>query len=349
MTVKKKWGILGTGNIAKTFAKALAIAHDGELVAVGSRNEATAQAFGEEFAVPRRHASYDALLADPDVDIVYISLPNSLHLEWGLRCADAGKHILCEKPLTLNRAEADELVAGVRDRGVFMMEAFMYRCHAQTAKLVQLLRDGAIGEVRVVQAHFGYSLEHRGGVPYENIRLRNEVGGGSIMDVGCYTVSAVRLVAGAALDTDGPAEPVQVSGVGHIGEISRVDEWASAVLKFPGGVIANVTCGAMAAVGAVLRVWGSQGSIEVRNPWFPGRATETETILLSRTGKELTEVSVPAETGRLYAIEADTAAQHTGEGQAPSPCMTWADSLGNMRTLDLWREAVGLVFDPEQA
>ena len=344
---KLNWGILGTGNIAKTFAQAVAKSQTGALCAVGSRQQQTADEFAGANDVPHAYASYDAVLSDQGVDAVYISLPNHLHLEWTVKAADAGKHVLCEKPLTLNHAQAVELISAVRQRNVFMMEAFMYRCHPQTRKVVDLVRDGAIGDVRVIQAHFGYNMGGRGGNPYENIRLRNEVGGGGIMDVGCYAVSAVRLIAGAALGQEAPAEPDTVTGVAHIGEIGRVDEWATAALKFPNDIIANVTCGSMAAVGTVVRVWGSHGHLEVPNPWFPGRAQDVEKILVARAGGQ-EEIAVPARHGLLYALEADTVARSLPAQQAPYPCMTWDDSLGNMKVLDRWRECVGLTFDPER-
>lgn len=347
MADKLRWGILGTGNIAKTFANALAKCETGDLVACGSRKQETADAFGDEFGIPRRHPTYEDFVADSEIDIAYNSLPNHLHLEWTAKLAEAGTHSLCEKPLTLNHGQAAEMIEAVKQHDVFLMEAFMYRCHPQTAKLVELIRDGALGEVRVIQAHFGYSLEGSDN-PYGNIRLMNEVGGGSIMDVGCYTVSACRLIAGAASGLDGAAEPDVVHGVAHIGERGRVDEWATGVLKFPGDLLANVTCGAMCGVGAVVRVWGSGGNLEVPNPWFPGRAQDAEKIILNRNGKDTEEVTVPAHNGLLYTLEADACAKHLADRQAPSPCMTWDDSLGNMRTLDRWRESIGLVFDIEK-
>ena len=169
------------------------------------------------------------------------------------------------------------------------------------------------------------------------------------MDVGCYTVSMARLVAGVASGLDGPVDPEGVDGLAHIGETSRVDEWATAVLRFPGDILASVNAGCMCSIDATLRIWGSEGNIQVPNPWFPGRAADTEVILVKRDGADLEEVRVPACQGRLYTIEADTVARWVAQRQAPSPCMTWEDSLGNMRTLDRWRESVGLVFDPERA
>ena len=185
MTGKLRWGILGTGGIAKALAKALAVSTTGELVAVGSRTQAGADKFGDEFKVARRHASYEGVLSDPGVDAVYISLPNHLHAEWAIKTAEAGKHVLCEKPLTTNWAEGLAVIEAARRAKVFFMEAFMYRCHPQTAKLVELLRSKVIGEVRVIQANFSYNM----GPKYDNIRLRADAAGGGIMDVGCYTVS----------------------------------------------------------------------------------------------------------------------------------------------------------------
>ncbi|GAC1397211.1 MAG: aldo/keto reductase [Chloroflexota bacterium] len=329
-----RWGILGTGGIARTFAKGVAASETGSLWAVGSRTQEAADAFGEEFGAERRYGSYDALLADPRVEAVYISLPNHLHAEWAIKCARAGKHILCEKPLTTHRAEAMAVVDEARRHDVFLMEAFMYRCHPQTARLKRLIDDGAIGEVRVIQANFSYNM----GPKYENIRLSNPAAGGGIMDVGCYTMSMARLIAGA--------EPEEIKGSAHIGSTSRVDEYATASLRFHGGIVAALTCGTQVAVDQELHIWGSTGSIRVPNPWFPGQGANR--ILVQKSGeKDPTEIVVEG-PNELYAIEADTVARHLAARQAPSPCMTWADSLGNMTALDAWRRSVGLVFDVEK-
>ena len=206
---KLAWGILGTGGIARTFARALATSNTGALLAVGSRTADSAERFGAEFAIPRRYASYEALLADPDVQAVYISLPNHLHALWTIRCAEAGKHILCEKPLATNYGEAMTAVEAARQHDVFLMEAFMYRCHPQTARLVELLREKVIGDVRVIQAHFSFNMH---GPRHENIRQQNAAAGGGIMDVGCYCASMARLVAGAALGQPF-ADPLQVKAL----------------------------------------------------------------------------------------------------------------------------------------
>lgn len=365
MTDKLAWGILGTGQIAQTFARGLAASDTGYLLAVGSRTQAAADDFARKMGAARAYGCYEDLLADSNVAAIYISLPNHLHARWTVLCAEAGKHILCEKPLATNYPEAMTAVEAARRHGVFLMEAFMYRCHPQTAKLVELIRAGAIGDVRLIQAHFSYNM----GGPRDNIRQQNPAAGGGIMDVGCYCTSMARLIAGAALGqdfanpvttSDGYSRQMALRAYAHIGADSRVDEWATAVLKFPHDILANLSCGIQVGVDPALRIWGSEGRLIVPNPWFPGDprfgGDEGARILLQRNGEtEPEEIVVPG--GKpLYTIEADTVAQAVAQiqahadapRQAPSPAMTWADSLGNMLTLDAWRKDIGLVFDVEQ-
>ncbi|MHB9032882.1 MAG: aldo/keto reductase [Anaerolineae bacterium] len=337
---KINWGILGTGGIAHSFAKALATSELGSLLAVGSRSQANADKFGDEFDAPRRYASYEALLADPDVDAVYISLPNHLHALWTIRCAEAGKHILCEKPLATNVGEAMAAIEAVREHDVFMMEAFMYRCHPQTAKLVELVSTGAVGQVRLIEARFSFNMRR----PQVNIRQQNEAAGGGIMDVGCYCASAARLIAGAAVGKP-YSDPVELKGLAHIGGDTRVDEWATATLHFPGDILANLTCGIMLGTESVLNIWGSEGHIICASPWFAGSST---TLLVYHDGTPEPEKVQVSSDLPLYSIEADTVVRSIAARQAPSPCMTWDDSLGNMATLDRWRKEVNLVFDNEK-
>jgi len=340
---KLNWGIIGTGGIAGSFANALKDSKTGELLAVGSRAQETADAFGGRFNIPRRYSSYDDMLADSDVGAVYNALPNHLHAEWSVKAARAGKHVLCEKPLTINAAEAEKMLAKVKETGVFLMEAFMYRCHPQTAKLAELIRDGAIGDVRMIQATFAYSLGESEEA-YGNIRLRNDVCGGGIMDVGCYTMSIARLIAGAALGMSKSAEPEDVAGAAHIGETGRVDEWAAAAVRFPNGVIANLICAAKVSVKSDVHVWGSQGDMEVPAPWKPS----TGKIILKRAGKDAEEILIPAESESCYTLEADVVARNLSNSEGAYPCMTWEDSINNMKALDQWRDSIGLVFDLEK-
>ena len=335
------WGILGTGKIAGTFARQLPASQSGKLLAVASRSLESAARFAADYTVPRAYDSYDALLADPEVDAVYISLPNHLHARWTVRCAEAGKHILCEKPLAANYAEAMTAVEAARAHGVFLMEAFMYRCHPQTAKLVELVRSRAIGDVRLIQANFSYNMPD----DLTNIRLQNQSAGGSIMDVGCYCMSMARLIAGAAagqafanpvIVSDGYSSQLEIKGYAHLGAESGVDEWATATVKFPGDLFANLVCGLHLRTESSVRIWGSAGHLVVPNPWFPGDerfgGDAGAVIEMHRQGAEPEAVNAPG-GAPLYAIEADTVARGIDQQQAAPPAMTWADSLGNMRAL----------------
>jgi predicted dehydrogenase/aryl-alcohol dehydrogenase-like predicted oxidoreductase len=351
------WGILGTGKIAGTFARQLPGSQTGKLLGVASRSLESAARFSAEYGVPRAYSSYEALLADPEIDAVYISLPNHLHARWTVLCAEAGKHILCEKPLATNYAEAMTAVEAARAHGVFLMEAFMYRCHPQTAKLVELIRGGAIGDVRLIQANFSYNMPD----DFANIRLQNQSAGGSIMDVGCYCMSMARLVAGAALGqpfanpvilSDGYRNDLEIKGFAHLGAESGVDEWATATVKFPGDIFANLVCGLHLRTESTVRIWGTAGHLVVPNPWFPGDerfgGDAGAIIEVHRNGAEPEKMTVPG--GRpLYAIEADTVAAGIDQQQTVPPAMTWADSLGNMRALDAWRQQVGVVFEAERS
>jgi predicted dehydrogenase len=330
--------------IAKTLADAIKESETAELLAVGSRAQATADAFGETYGAPRRYDSYEGLLADPDVEAVYISLPNHLHREWTVKCAAAGKHILCEKPLALNYGEVAAMITAVRRHDVFFLEAFMYRCSPQTAKLVELIKDGAIGAVRVIQATFCYQM----GPKYDNIRLQNAAGGGGVMDVGCYTMSMARLIAGAAQNQDF-ADPISLKGSAHIGDISRVDEWAAATLAFEGDILANLVCATQVSIQNGVWIWGSEGNIHVPNPWFPGRRTGEEmAFTLNRQGKESEKVIIPGGPG-VYVREVDFVEEYYDRREVPSPAMTWADSLGQQKALDSWRDEIKLIFDTEYA
>ncbi|MCZ7647932.1 MAG: aldo/keto reductase [Planctomycetota bacterium] len=343
MSDKLAWGILSTGRISGTFAEGVQKSARGKLVAVGSRSQESAHAFGEKWGIPNRHGSYEALLADPAVQAVYISTPHPLHAEWAVKAAEAGKHILCEKPMTLNYWEALGVIEAAEVNGVFFMEAFMYRCSPQTKKLVELIKSGAIGRVRTIVASFGFNAGFN-----PNSRLyANELGGGGIMDVGCYPTSMARLLAGAALDKDF-ADPIDFKAVGHLGQ-TGVDEWTAAVARFEGDIVAQLSTGVAVNLENAVRVYGSDGNLHVPNPWMPGRDGSATKIVVQRKGAKAPEEIVIEYERPLYAIEADTVAEHVAKKQAPSPAMNWADSLGNMQALDRWRAEVGVAYKAESA
>jgi predicted dehydrogenase/aryl-alcohol dehydrogenase-like predicted oxidoreductase len=340
MIAKLAWGILGTGNIARTLASAIARSKTGSLVAVGSRSEKSANEFGDKFSIPRRHATYEALLDDPEVQIVYISTPHSIHAPWAIRAAEAGKHILCEKPLAVNHAQAMAIIEAAERAGIFLMEAFMYRCHPQTKKLVELVKQRAIGDLRLIEAAFSFSAN----VGPEQRLANNDLAGGGILDVGCYTMSISRLLAGAAHNQPF-AEPTEIKGAGVLGA-TGVDEYAAATLMFPGGILAQVSCGVRLAHDSGLRLYGTEGRITVASPWVPARDGGTTVISVKRHGaKEANDIAIETEAG-LFSIEVDTVAEHIADRQVPE--ITWADTLGNMRALDRWRQSMSFQYDSEK-
>lgn len=342
---KLRWGLLATGNIAKSFANGVLHSKHGVLAACASRDLKKAKAFGAQFGIARCHGSYEALLADPGVDAVYISTPHPLHAQWVVKAAEAGKHILCEKPLGLNMGEAMTMIEAARDNGVFLMEAFMFRCHPQIAKVVALIKEGAIGKVKVIQSTFsfqmGYNETHR--------LMANDLAGGGILDVGCYPVSLSRLIAGAALGRDF-ANPLKVSGSAVLNPNTGTDEFAIASLEFEGGILAQLSTGVLVNQKNDTRIYGDAGSILLTSPWIPAPRGGTVDIVLERKGQpvEVIPVTTSAANEWLYGLEADTVALNIQNGQAPSPAMSWADTLGNIQTLDRWRAAVGLTYNSEK-
>jgi predicted dehydrogenase/aryl-alcohol dehydrogenase-like predicted oxidoreductase len=344
MKNKISWGIIGTGAIAGVMARALSASQTGRLVAVGSRSAEAAAKFVAAFPAPHQHASYEALLADPDVQAVYVSTPHPFHAEWAIKAAEAGKHVLGEKPFALNHAEAMAVVEAAIANKVFLMEAFMYRCHPQTARLVDLIRSGVIGEVRVIQATFSFQC----GFHPTNRLFSHALAGGGILDVGCYPVSLVRLVAGAA--TGQPfADPIEVKGVAQLGQ-TGVDEWAVGSFKFAGGILAQVATGVVLSQENVVRVFGSTGRLIIPNPWLANRQTaEPSKIIVQRSGGAAEEILIEADrTSFAYEVDVVGGAIAAGQQQAPPPAMTWDDTLGNLKTLDRWRESVGLIYDSEK-
>lgn len=338
-----RWGILGTGRIAGVFARGVAACASGRVVAAGSRSPEAARAFAEEHGVPRAHGSYEALLADPEVDAVYVATPHPRHAEWVVKAAEAGKHILCEKPMGMNRAEGETMVAAARRRGVVLMEAFMYRCHPQTAKVAELVRSGALGEVGMVQAAFGF----RSGFDAGSRLWDKAAGGGGIMDVGCYPVSMARLVAGAASGLSF-LDPVSVDGAGVLHPGTGVDVYAAATLKFPNGVVAQVSTGVGLTQDNVVRIYGTEGWLLIPSPWVINRDGGASRLLLHRPGADAPE-EIVIEAAPLYALEADAFAAAVRAGLPDVPAMSMDDTLGNLATLDRWRAAIGLFYEADRA
>jgi predicted dehydrogenase len=341
MTQILRWGILSTGNIASKFAKDLPHSHTGRAHAVASRTQASADAFAQGHGIPLAHGSYEALLADPEVDAVYIATPHPQHLGWALRALESCKHVLCEKPLTLNRTQAEQMVEVARRTGRTLMEAFMYRCHPQTARLVELVRSGALGQVELMQAAFSFY------VPYDlGSRLYNPaLGGGGILDVGLYPVSMARLLAGAVSGKPF-LEPSEMLATGRLSP-DGIDVHATALLKFDNGFAAQVSCGIGLQQDNSLRLYGTKGRLHVPLPWFPS-VSEPRYSFTRYNADWNPGVEEAAEVDRpLYALEADAFGRAVFAGQLEVPEMSWGDTLGNLAALDRWRGALGVRYAGE--
>jgi predicted dehydrogenase/aryl-alcohol dehydrogenase-like predicted oxidoreductase len=332
-----RWGIIGTGNIASRFASQVPTSAANAVVAVGSRSIDSANAFADKYDITNRHGSYDELLADPDVDAVYVATPHPMHPEWAIKAAEAGKHVLCEKPLAINKAWAEAMIEAAVRNDVFLMEAYMYRCLPQTKLVAQLVRDGELGTVHQIQATFAFASGFR---PESRI-FADELAGGGILDVGGYPVSYARLIAGAA--TGQPfADPAAVTAVGHVGE-TGADEWSVATLFFDGGVTAQVSTGVRLTDQNQVRIFGSEGYLVIEDPWFGGDGQPTH-VTLHKVGEEPRDIS--ADPALIYAAEAEAVAAAIEQRQAPE--MSWADTLGNLTVQDAWRAAIGQQYAIER-
>jgi len=311
-----KWGILSTADINRKLLAGAAESDEVDVIAVGSRDLSRAEEYARTWGIERAFGTYDELLADPDVEAVYIPLPNTMHSEWSIRALEAGKHVLCEKPFSRHIGDVEAAFDCADRTGLHLSEAFMYRHHPQIARLIELVSSGAIGELRVIRTAFSYSLYDA-----DNIRLRTDVEGGSLMDVGCYCISGARLLGG---------EPESVVGAAHIGP-SGTDWVFSGLMRFPGNVTALFDCGTSLPDRDELEAIGTEGSIFLDDPWHG----QSPTIELRRDGAiEPIEVE-PANPYRLELEDMNAAIR--GERQ---PLLGRADALGQVRVIDaLFRSA----------
>jgi D-xylose 1-dehydrogenase (NADP+, D-xylono-1,5-lactone-forming) len=304
-----RWGVLSTANITN---KLLQSGHDQEFVAVCSRDLARAEAFAAEKGLARAHGSYEDLLADPEVDAIYNPLPNSLHVEWSIRALQAGKHVLCEKPLSRHPDDVERAFDVAESEGRVLAEAFMWRHHPQLARAQELLAAGDIGELRVIRAAFA----HFAADP-DDIRLQADLDGGGLMDVGCYCVSGCRALASA--------EPARVYAEVIPGGHGGVDIALTATLRFPGDVLAVFDCGVSYTGGDLLEAVGSEGSVFMDDPWHGREAV----IEVRREGSVERIETGPANS---YALElADFEAAVRGEHD---PLLGRADAVAQARVID---------------
>jgi len=327
MNGKIRWGILSTGNIARQFARALTYVPDAELLAVGSRDLATAITFAKEFGVPRRHGSYAALAADPDVDVVYVATPHPFHKEKALLCLEAGKAVLCEKPFTMNAREAEELIAAARRKRVFLMEAMWSRFIPAMVKARDLLRAGAIGAVHMLQADFGF----RAFFDPKNRFFAPELGGGALLDVGVYCVSLASMTFGA---------PSRVAAMAQMAK-TGVDELSAMILGYDGGQLAVLSTALNTQTTCDAIFLGADGRLRIHNPWF-----KAEKLTLSRQGKADEVIEIPCE-GNGYNYEVVEVQNCLRAGKIESETLPLDECLAIIRTMDQIRAQWGLKYPME--
>lgn len=313
-----RWGILGCANIAiRALIPAIRASQTGTLLAIASRDRGKVNEVAAQHAIPRAYASYESLLADPEVDAVYIPLPNHLHREWTIRAAAAGKHILCEKPLALNAAEAEEMVEACARHSVQLAEAFMYRYHPRYDRVRAVIAAGEIGAVRSLHGSFRFNISGRPG----NVRLVNAYGGGSIYDVGCYPISAARLLLGQ--------EPEAVTVHAHFApEFDGVDMNACGLVEFPGGVSLGFDSSLWSDRHEHLEIVGSEGRI-LLSPAFIAHTAEAAAFTVISRGEQ--RVEQPAHRNS-YTEQVDALGRTVLDGEPPR--FSAADAVANMRVLD---------------
>jgi xylose dehydrogenase (NAD/NADP) len=318
---KIRWGVLGYARIARECVMpAIARAANSELAALASRNEANLTEARVKFGSIRTHAGYEALLHDPEIDAVYIPLPNSLHRDWVLRAAQHGKHVLCEKPLGLNATECREMVDAAASHGVLLMEAFMYRYTDRTAKVREVLRSGALGELRFIEASFRFLLDRPA-----SIKLKPELGGGALYDVGCYPVNFVGLVADEIAGQPGSGCALPAGVAAGCVRSGGVDTIFSGLLRYPSGLVAAVHCGFNAHKRVRAEIVGTRGVLEIPDTYFdnPGELTLT-------AGEE--RRVIPVAGSDRYRLEVEDFADAILQSRPPQ--FSLAESLRNATVLD---------------
>ncbi len=317
-----KWGILGTSYISEVMANAIQTSETSQLVAIGSRSLATAKNFSNKFSIPRVYDDYKKLLNDNDIDAIYIGLPNHLHKEWIIRCAEAGKNILCEKPFVISIDEAQEVISIIKKSNVFCMEALMYRSHPFTKKIQEIIRNKVIGDVKLYNATYTAHIAD----------VANPTAGGSIRNLGCYPISLVRLLANA--------EPIEIHGTGRINHENNTDNQASVILKFDDESMAVVSTADDIKMTWQFDVYGTKGSLKVvTNPWLPNCDNNKILIYLNNETTP-SEISVDAEKS-LYTYQIDLAnMQIMNKGTDNFNETTLLDSLGNTIVLENWLQQI---------
>lgn len=322
MKTMVKWGILGTSYISEVMAKAIQESTTSQLVAIGSRSIMTANHFADKFFIPKIYDDYQNLLNDKDIDAIYIGLPNHLHKEWIIRCAQAGKNILCEKPFVVSIKEAHEVLSIIEKSNVFCMEALMYRCHPFTKKINEVIQNKIIGEVKLYNATYTAHISD----------VANPTAGGSIRNLGCYPISLIRLLANA--------EPIEICGTGRLNRENNTDNQASVILKFADDSLAVVSTADDIKMTWQFDVYGTKGHLKViTNPWMPN--CDNNKILIQLTNEPAPiEINVNAEKS-LYTYQIDCVnTQIINRDALKFDGISLSDSLGNTIILETWLQQV---------
>jgi len=326
MTTPLRWGILGTGGIAHKFATGLSVLNDAQAVAVGSRTQAAADTFADEFKIPRRHASYEALANDPEVDAIYVATPHPYHKDNTIMCLNAGKAVLVEKPFAINITEAQAMVDVARQKKVFLMEAMWTRFLPAIVRAHELIASGAIGEVRMLNADFGF----RTNVNPKGRLFDLALGGGALLDVGIYPLSLASALFGA---------PKTIASAAQLGE-TGADEQSAYLLGYDKGQIALLSSATRTNTAHEAIIYGTDGSIRIPDWWH------AQKLILSVNGKAPETLDIP-HLGNGYAHEAIEVAQCLQAGKLESAAMSLDESLSIMRTMDTIRAQWGLKYPSE--
>jgi len=318
MTKGLKWGLLSTARINRRLIPAIRDTPRAELTAVASRSQSRARQYAAEWSIPRAHGTYEALLEDPDVDVVYVSLPNSLHAEWTVNALEAGKHVLCEKPLALSVAECNQIIEASQANGVHAMEAVMYLHHPVLHKAREMARDGAVGEITMVRGGFSFLLDRP-----DDVRWDPDLGGGSLWDIGIYPVSFIRWIAG---------EPDQVSGWQTLSS-SGVDATFAGMLRYDGEMLGVFNCSFREPSRTNAEVAGTKGRLVIENPYVVSK--ETRLLLYDLDGDDGEEIAVAEEDAYHFEVDALTAAVLDGSSLA----VPLTSSRANVVTLNALYES----------
>jgi D-xylose 1-dehydrogenase (NADP+, D-xylono-1,5-lactone-forming) len=311
------WGLLSTANINRSLIPPLRASKRNQLAAVASRTQESADKYAREKKISRAYGSYEALLADPEIDVIYNSLPNHLHAKWTIKAVEAGKHVLCEKPLALNVQEVDAMQATTRKHGRVVAEAFMYRHHPQTLKVQELVNSGSLGTLKLVRGSFTYVLSREG-----DVRLEPAMGGGSIWDVGCYPISYARSVIGE--------NPLEVFGWQDTGP-TGIDDTFVGQMRFGKDVHAQFDCSFVIPLHWFMEIVGSEGTLNIPNPFKPN---ENEKIYLTRNSKTET---IKIKGQELYMGEVEDMADAILLGHEPR--ISLEDSRANVAVISALLES----------